>query len=152
MFVLGNEEEIERMCSTPEKHFTPTCETNQLSESQNTFGLGQIEFLLLQISCVLNWLSGDIFSFVWNTRWLCFSARFCSLFLKTSFIDRYRGVRLAQQKNLHKSMISMLDCFPQINHVTPFRFISVQAPISASSQASNNFIDEGSSFAPSICW
>lgn len=85
---------------------------------------------------------------------MCFRARFCSLFLKTSFIDRYRGVRLAEQKNLRKSMISMVDCFPQINHVTPFRLISVQAPISASSQASNNnsFIDDGSSFAPSICW
>lgn len=46
----------------------------------------------------------------------------------------------------------MLDCFPQINHVTPFRLISVQSPISASSQASNNnsFIDDGSSLAPEI--
>ena len=74
------------------------------------------------------------------------SARFCSLFSKTVFIDRCRGVRFLEQKNPRKSMISMRDCFPQINHVTPFGLISVQAPISVSSQAFNNssFIDDRS--------
>ena len=40
-----------------------------------------------------------------------------------------------KQKNLRKSMNSMLDCFLEINHVTPFGFISVQAPVN--SQVSN---------------
>ena len=47
-----------------------------------------------------------------------------------------------KQKNLRKSMNSILDCFLEINHVTPFGFISVQAPVSSQVSNKYSFIDE----------
>ena len=120
---------------------TLRCETNELSETQNSFLTGiKLNFSLsVQISQVLNLISGALFL-------VFFIKQASKLFLHTAKLLQINGkcgfrkeavfivaaaCGFAEQKNLTKSVMSMRDCFLPINHVTPFRLISARSVISA---------------------
>lgn len=133
------------MHSSHQKHFAPRWETNHLPEHSC-----QIEVLILVLkSCVLLlhfWRK--VFLSDLKCRFDLFPHTVC--FSKTLFSHCCRGVRFLEQKKHRKSMNSMLDCFVEINHVTPFGFISDQAAVSSQVSKKYSFTDEGSSFAPKI--
>ena len=111
----------------------------------------KLKFSCSQILCLFIALLTKGFLSRLICRFDLFPHTVCSLFFsKTLFIHSCRGVRFLEQKNLGKSMNSMLDCFVEINHVTPFGVISDQAAVSSQGSNKYYFTDEGSSFALKI--